>query len=326
MLGNNFTYASHSLSEYDMRIYDPESEQQFVGREIDKSEISSIRPIPNHYSTHYSGALILNFLIIKDDGTELSQNERLMSGDDINTIRAWLESPKTPTLLSVEPLVDDDESPGDDDANTVNYYGLFTDIQPFIVAQQCYGLHLTFTCNAPYGFSDVVEKTYTLGTVNLLCEDSTNLLDESDNIIIAEDGYSTSTFVNNSAEHNEYLKPIVTITSQSTFGANNSIQIKNITDNNKTMVLSLPQGKSSIIVDCQKKKITDGNGDPLSLYDVGLTAPLSDDYNFISSELYAFYWLRLLYGTNNLSFACPGGTNVAQVKISVREIIKSGGF
>ena len=92
------------------------------------------------------------------------------------------------------------------------------------------------------------------------------------------------------------------------------------------MFLTLPQGKSKLIVDCQKKIITDGSGNLLSLNDVGVLNPISDDYNFISTELYAFYWLRLLSGTNNLVFDCPGGSTVSQIKVSARNIIKSGGF
>lgn len=318
MLGNDFTYGAYKLSDFDMKIFDPENEQQFMGRDIDRAEITSIRAIPNHYSTHYSGVLTLNFLIIKDDGTELSQSERLMDGSDINTIRAWLESPKTPTLLVVEPF--------DENETAVNYFGLFTDVQPFIVAQQCYGLYLTFTCNSPYGFSDPKEGTYTLATINLLEEGGDNLLDESEVQILAEDFYATGTFANNSAEHNEYLKPIVTISSSGTFGTNETVSIKNVTDGNKTMLLSLPTGKSKLIVDCQKKIITDNTGRLLSLSDIGLDNPITDDYNFISTELYAFYWLRLLSGTNNLAFAAPGGSTVSQIKISAREIIKSGGF
>lgn len=319
MLGNDFTYGAHKLSDYGMRIYDSENEQQFTGRDIDRAEISSIRAIPNHYSTHYSGVLTLNFLIIKeDDEAELSPADRLMSGDDINTIRAWLESPKTPILLVVDPY--------DDEEDAVNYYGLFTEIQPFIAHQQCYGLYLTFTCDSPYGFSDVVEKTFTLGTVNLLEEDGSNILDETDVIILGEDGYATGTFKNESAELNEYLKPIITISSSSVFGSNENISIQNVTDGNKTMILTLPQGKSKLIVDCQKKIITDNNGNLLSLDDIGLTSPITDDYNFISTELYAFYWLRLLSGTNNLAFSCTGGNTVSQIKIGARNIIKSGGF
>ena len=326
MLGSNFTYAGHSLSEYSMTLYDPESEQQFVGRDIDRSDITSLRAIPNHYSTRYNGVLILSFFIIKD-GT--IQESRRMSGDDINTIRAWLESPKSPSLLTVAPLTDDEdeeEEEEEEEDTTVNYYGLFTEIQPFILRQECYGLYLTFTCNSPYGFTDVVEKEFTLATINLLAEDGTNLLDESDSVIVAEDVNQSGTYVNNSAEHNEYLRPIITITSTNKFVSGESITIKNISDGNKTMFLLLPKNKSSIVIDCQKKTIVDNNGNLIPLSEVGLSDPISNDYNYISAELYSFYWLRLLYGTNNLTFSCPGGSTVAKVKIGARQINKSGGF
>ena len=318
MLGKDFTYGSSKLSDFGMKIYDPENEQQFATREIDKSEITSIRPVPNHYSTHYNDVLILNFFIIKDDGNYPSQSDMRLTANNINTLRAWLESPKTPVLLNVEPL--------DNTDTTVNYYGLFTEIQPFIVGQECFGLHLTFTCNAPYGFTDEVIGTYTLGTVNTQEEQGSDLLDENGNGIINENGESVGVYVNNSAEQKEYLRPIVTIKSSNKFVSGEYISIQNVTDGNKQMLLYLPTNKTSIIVDCKKKRITDGSGNVLSLSDVGLTLPISDEYNFVSAELYTFYWLGLLYGTNNIKFNCPGGSTVSEIKISARHILKSGGF
>lgn len=323
MLGNDFTYGQHKLSDYDYKLYDPENEQQFVGRDVDRAEITSIRAIPNHYSTHYSSVLTLDFLIIKDDGTELTQSERLMSGDDINTIRAWLESPKTPTLLSVEPY--------DENETAVNYYGLFTEIQPFIVSQQCYGLYLTFTCNSPYGFSDAVEETYVLEIINVLTEDSENLLDESGNPIYAEAGcasvgYAEGTFVNDSAEYNEYMKPFISITAYDTFSTGDTLTIKNVTDSNNEMVISFPDGITELNIDCQKKIITDESGNLLTLEDIGVTTPISDNYSFISSELFSFYWLQFVSGTNELQFTTNDGSTVSEVTISARNIIKSGGF
>lgn len=321
MLGNDFTYGEYSLSDFDMKMYDPDDEQQFVRREIDKSEITSVRPMPNHYSTHYADVLELHFFIVKDTDEYLTQEEMRMTANEVNNVRAWFESPKTPTMLSVE-----SENENDNTDDMTYYFGIFTDVEPFIIGQECFGLYLTFTCNSPYGFSEIKESTYTLGAVNILAEDGTNLLDESDNAIIGEGGTGNFTYSNTSAEHKDYLRPIVKISSTSTFGANEQIQIKNVTDGNKIMLLSLPKGKSYITIDCQKKKITDNNGKIIPLSDIGLTLPISDDYNFVSAELYTFYWLRLLSGTNNLNISCQGSNSISNIKISARHIRKSGGF
>lgn len=296
MVGNDFYFDGHWLSEFGYKVYDPEDSQSFVGREIDKSEITSLRPVPNHYSVRYSDVLTLQFLIIRNDENEpLTQDESKMDGDNINYIRAWLESPKNPTRLY---------SPINEDVVVTNYFGIFTDVQPFVVGNECFGLYLTFTCNAPYGFSDEYKKTF------VMHGDTT-----------VEDYYT-----NNSAEYNEYLKPMITIYSNDVFVNGDEITIKNISDNNKFMFLKMPTGLSSITIDCQKKSIIDNNGNSVKLSDVGLTIPISSDYNFISSELYSFYWLRLLPNKNNLLFTCNNGSTIQKVIISSRFIIKSGGF
>ena len=329
MLGNDFTYNGHSLSDYNMKMYDPENSQQFASRVIDKAEITSIRPIPNHYSTHYADVLTLNFFITKDNDEYPTQKDMRMSSDDINTLRSWLESPKKPLSLFVEAYDEDivsNDNDDDDESTDIYYFGIFSDVQPFIVNQECYGLYLTFTCDSPYGFSDIIDTEYVLGNVKVLEENGSDLITENDSDIYVEDGYKSAVYVNNSAEQNDYLKPIITIKSSNRFVSGETIRIKNATDGNKEMYLVLPSGKTSIIIDCKKKIITDGSGNIISLSDVGLTLPISSDYNFISSELYTFYWLRLLYGNNSLTFECPGGSTVSKITISARHIIKSGGF
>lgn len=296
MVGNDFYYDGHWLSEFGMKVYDPEDTQQFVSRDIDKSDISTLRPIPNHYSAHYSDVLTLSFLIIKDDEDEpLTQEETKLDGEEISYIRAWLESPKIPCEFT---------SPTEEDVIATTYFGLFTSIQPYLINHECFGMYLTFTCNAPYGFSDVYSKTFNM----------------QGNVTVS--GY----FANYSAEHNEYLKPTIIIKSADTFVSGETIRIENVSDNNKYMLLAIPEGLSSITIDCQKKCITDNNGNILSLSDVGLTLPISSDYNYVSAELYTFYWLRLLPDRNNLAFTCNENSTIRTVTISSRYIIKSGGF
>ena len=296
MVGNDFYFDGHWLSEFGMRVYDPEDSQQFVSREIDKADITPLRPVPNHYSAHYSDALTLSFLVVRDEEDEfLTQEESKLDGEVISYVRSWLESPKTPTHLL---------SPVEEDVVTTNYFGIFTNVQPYIIGQECYGLYLTFTCNAPYGFSDVYSKTYSM-----------------------QSGVTvTGAFSNYSAEYDDYLKPTITINSSNVFGASDTITIQNTSDSNKFMLLTMPEGKSSITIDCEKKSIVDNDGNILALSDVGLSLPISSDYNFISSEMYSFYWLRLVPNKNTILFTCPEGSTIRTVTISARYIIKSGGF
>lgn len=317
MVWDDFFYNNHWLSEFNCKIYDPEESQQFVSREIERGNITSLRSIPNHYSTRYTDVLTFHFLIIKDnENVYYTQNETKLNADEINTIRSWLESPKKPEKLS---------SKTGENESVINYYGIFTSINPFLIGQECFGLYLTFTCNSPYGFSNDEVITVDVTGLPIYSETNEELLEESGDVIIAEDTYATCIIINNSAEQNEFIKPIITIISNSVF-VGETIEIQNVSDNNNLMRINLPYGKSSITIDCQKKKITDNNGEIVSLSEIGLTLPISDEYNYISAELYSFYWLQLPYGRNIINIRFFGGYTASQVKFNTRNIIKSGGF
>lgn len=294
VIGEDFYYDGQWLSLYEMKMGDPESEQEFVSRDIDKSEITSVRSVPNHFSVHYSDTKVLEFLVIKDP-CKFSGDEFILSGNEINDIRSWLESAKTPQELIVY---------FDDADETEHYFGLFTSVQPYVFASYCYGLRLTFTCNAPYGFSDTFNRYIRIINNNLITEE----------------------FHNYSAEKSGYLKPIITINSSSTFGSNESLLIINSSDNSNRMEIDLPRGKSSIIIDCSKKIIVDGNGNLIPLSDIGLSIPEVDTYNFITADSYCFYWLRLVPGLNILKLQRTTGNTVSSVNISGRYILKTGGF
>lgn len=295
MIGEDFMYGNSWLSDFDMMMVTPDDAQQFVSRTFDRGEITAVRPKPNHFATVYNDTLSLNFFIMKSDGCDVQERYKL-TGDEIHYLRAWLESPKKPTELVV--------NIEDDDLN-VHYFGVFTSVQPFIFEDACYGLYLTFTCNAPYGYSDDFVMRYPINAS-----------------VIAISGK----YMNMSAEHEEYLRPVVTISSLSTFGSNETLSIKNISDNNNEMTLTLPSGLSKLVVDCEKKIITDGSGNLVPLSSVGVTIPQNSVYNFISTDMFVFYWLSFVADENRLTFT-PSITNtISTIEISSRYIIKSGGF
>jgi hypothetical protein len=293
MIGNDFLFGDHWLSDFDMGMFDPEDDQQFVSREIEKSDITAKRNKPYHYSTKYTDVLTLNFLIIKNTSIP---NEAKLTGEDINLLRAWLESPKTPTQLVV---------PLETDEMTTNYYGVFTSIQPYLVHKECFGLYLTFTCDAPYGFSDIYTSVYKINGSN-------------DDI--------SSRFTNMSAEYTEYLKPKISIYSVSKFNEGESLVITNKSDNSNKMTIEMPVGISKLVIDCEKKIVTDGDGNLLKMSDIGLKLPISSEYNFMSAEQYIYYWLQLVPNENKLVFTGSFGNSILKVEIGARYIIKSGGF
>lgn len=296
MIGEDFMYGTSWLSEYGMVMCTPDEAQQFVSRTFDRAEITPLRPNPNHYSTAYSDTLVLNFFIMKGDGCD-SQEDYKLNGDEVHYLRAWLESPKKPTELVI---------PMEEDEMTTHYFGLFTDVQPFLNEGDCYGLLLTFTCNAPYGYSDELK---------------TRISEFYSGVYPVQGRY-----VNMSAELEEYLKPMVTVVSNSTFSATDTLVIKNESDGNKQMSITLPLGKDKIVIDCQNKIITDGDGNLVPMGDVGVTIPVSGEYNFISTNSFVFYWLSLVPGDNKLLLTASENTTIDYVEISARYAIKSGGF
>lgn len=292
MIGEDFSYDNQLLSSYNMVMCDPEEEQEFVQRAIDRSEITASRSIPNHFSVHYEDTKTLNFFITKDPCEYPQQEDTELSGEEINAIRAWLESPKKPAEL----IVDD----GDDENTTVHYFGLFASVQPFVVDSKCYGLYLTFLCNAPYGFSDEFSTSV-----------STN---------------GSTTIVNDSAEHDDYLRPVITINASGTFSGSESVTIRNVTDGNRELSINLPSGTSRLVIDCDKRVILNSSGNLVSFSDLGVTVPTTNDYSFINADVYLFYWPRLLPGENTINVSTSSGSSISSITVSGRYAIKSGGF
>ena len=296
MIGEDFMFGDKWLSEFGMIMCSPEEAQAFVSRSLDRAEITSTRAKPNHYTTRYEDSLNLNFLILKEDGICSNQENLKLTGDEIHFLRAWLESPKKPTELVV-PLSDDEMN--------VHYYGVFSSVQPYDEEGNCYGLNLTFTCDAPYGYSD-------------------------ENIMRVKINGSASPvsgrIFNNSAEREEKLKPKITIFSADTFGSGEEITITNISDDNNSMHLEIPEGLEKLVIDCQKKIITDEDGNLISMDDIGVNVPVGGAYNFISTDMYLFYWLSLVPDLNQLTFTPSEQNTIKNIDISTRYIIKSGGF
>lgn len=296
MIGENFHYSHFWLSDFGMSMYSPEDAPQFIGREIERSNLSSIRKIPNHYAVRYTDVLTLSFLILKDAEAHASQEEFRLTGEEISRIRSWLESPKTPCPLLVIPY---------DSGTEVYYFGIFTSIQPFLVAQECYGLYLTFTCNAPYGFSPVITNTYEINSFV---------------------GDIRGRFFNASSEQCDYLNPVLKIYSGGVFNGTEKVTVKNVTDSCHTMELTMPEGISVLTVDCRKKSITDEKNRLISLSDIGLSLPKASDDHYISADTCIFYWLRFLYGDNHLVFSMCSPNNISKIEIKARFAVKSGGF
>lgn len=290
MIANDFWYNDQYLSDFNLIMCMPEDEQDWARRDIDRSDITPIRPIPNFYSVKYSDTLVLHFLIIKCDEKAGTADYMKMDGEFIDELMGWLTSPKRHMLLTT--ISDEDFD--------VNYYGLFTDVQPYVFNGECYGLKLTFTCNAPYGFSDIFEQEYSMDnlktkSVKYFCE---------------------------SSEKYAYIYPVIKVDAASTtFGSSATFTLSNDSDSSYSMSFTLPSGASSITIDCDKKRVLDQSGNVIPL----TTLISQDAASFLSTPNYSFNWFRILPSENNLQIS-SNKKCMSKVTIQARGVIKAGGF
>lgn len=288
MIGDDFYYAGEALSSYGLVMADSETDSRFAGRTINRSEMTPIRSIPNYYSVQYSDVLVLSFLVIKDPCVDESEETSVLTDSDIFETRSWLESPKEPAELRIY---------GDETIEVV-YYGLFTDIQPYTSGGQCYGLNLTFTCNAPYGFTPV----------------ETTVIDSFDSEFI---------LFNPSAEKREYLYPLIRVSMADTSGG--AIALTNVTDNNSAMSFTVPSGIQYLYIDTKQKIVYDDDNTLIAIGDVFELTSESSNYSLLQSDAYTINWLGLVYGNNSISVSVTSGS-LSEISFIMQYPIKAGGY
>lgn len=306
MLRSNFKYNGKSLSDFQMKMYDADEDPQGVARTIEKSQPNAARERPNHYTTFRNDVLVHHFLIIKDPDFYGDPYKLRLTDKDIHRLKSWLFSTKTPTELIL---------PMDDEEIDVSYFGVFTDVQYYVPVQKsCYGLKLTFTCNAPYGFSPVTSKRFWINGAT-----------------VAGD------FINNTVEFADMLPPTIVIRANdgATFSGEQLV-LQNKNDGNKEMKINLVTGLHRIDIDCDTKVTTgyymdDGTERTrtLTLADLGLELYEAQQDNTRSFQLintYGIYWLKLTRGSNVLQFTTSDYSAPYSVEVRTRYIIEAGGF
>lgn len=299
MVGKDFMFNDIWLSDFGYKMYAPSETPMFISMQIDKSEITPVKQTPNHYSSYYSDVLILQFFIMKDFCDYEEQNKLRLSNSDIDEMRSWLQGAKIPTELFVESL----------DANDTDvfYYGVFNDIQPYLLDHECYGLNLIFTCNAPYGFTKQKIKFDSFTSSS-----------------------TTKQFDLNCVQQNGFLSPVITIDykSKSSTGTYNTISITNDSiDASRDLTITTPiktQG-AKIVIDCSKQMITDDeSGYALKLADLGFNINEFIVGDFMSSMTYTINWIRLLYGKNTITIDKGANLDINSIEFSVKIPFKAG--
>lgn len=298
MIGCDFKYNGHWLSDFNMIMCDPEDIQSFVNREVERGSQTSLRPVPNFYSVRYSDVLQLQFRIVKNDDIFHNQEDLILTSEELDEIRSWLESPKKPCELFVQ-----DES----NNRETYYFGLVTSTSPYLIDQVCYGLTIGFTCNAPYGFSSPITQAINLSSG-----------------VTSYDFH----FVNASSEKSESLKPLIRINAKDKFTLNDTITISNNSDTGTNHSIQYSFGdimteKSQINIDCERQIITDENGQSIPLSALGVRFG-TNYYSVVSVQNIPIYWPRLIWGDNLLSVLVNNNTSIKSVEVTARYVDKGG--
>jgi len=131
----------------------------------------------------------------------------------------------------------------------------------------------------------------------------------------------TCAFDNTSDDHNDYIYPKFKVYINQALSNKGTVTIKNATDSNNEMTINLIDSPY-IVIDCNKKTITNSNGVLVSLSDAGLDVTSLFDYNEISTDIYNLYWPRLKYGLNNLIFKLSISGSVTKIEVINRFVRK----
>ena len=296
MVGTDFHYDNHALSDYGLMLVASEEDQRFVTRSIISTEQSAKRPEIFIFKTKYEDTLVLNFSIFKNSCKLSEQSDYQFTQTELREVRRWLESPKTPKELIIK-----NTSKKEDEI--ISYFGLFTEVQPYLVGANCYGLNLAFKCNAPYGYSAPITQVFE-------CPKSIT--------------YSHKYACPNDEKY-EFVYPVIKLYLNSSVSNKGTITIKNITDNNNSLTIKLPN-TSYITIDCKKKQILNADGNVIRLCDLGFSTDEIFDYSSIFNGSLSVYWPRLAYGENEYQFTVSVLNSVTKIEMTTRFIRKVDGF
>ena len=286
IFGSSFTYNGKSSDDFGVILcvadQQPDSIAMGLTREALKGEITSRRPVANWYNTKYSDVLSFEVTITKPEN-------RAFSRDEVRDINAWLTGPRTPTLLFFE----------DEAFDPINYYGVFTDVT------NTYGsgilmLTYTFTCDAPYGWSNEREFKYTSGGVLEV--------------------------VNDTDEINDFVYPLLEISAS----PGQEIEIENLSEISSNLLthkikFTIPSEingtayKNPLYMNSKFHKIYYKLNSittlPVNLSNLGFS---TDDLINLDNGSLGLYWPRLVPGTNK--FNITGDCSIRMIFRSPRKV------
>lgn len=169
----DFTYMNKTLSEQGLICVDFESGSDVplgLQRTIIKGETNRYRVKSNHIYATYDDSLEFEIHIMKNiNSNNYSQTELAFTKTEIRQITRWLTSTTFPQLFHTI----------DCDDETLDYCGLFTNIEAFAVGKVVYGFILTFVNDSPFAYSDVITNSFSLnGSLSKVITNDSDLLDD----------------------------------------------------------------------------------------------------------------------------------------------------
>lgn len=169
----DFTYMGKSLKDMGLMSVDFDEKLNIpmgLQRTITKGETNRYRVKSNHIYTTYNNPLEFELHIIKDEAKcGYVQSKMKFSREEIRQVTRWLSSTTIPQLLITT----------DNNGDTLNYCGIFTNIESFVVGGDIYGFILSFTNDSPFAYSDSIDQKLTLnGLVKTSILNNSDLLDD----------------------------------------------------------------------------------------------------------------------------------------------------
>jgi phage-related protein len=272
MVGDNFSYCNHRLSDFGLVMMKPETEDEIgLNREILKGSTTIHRKEPIVYGVNYTDVLIIHLFIVKDDEV---YDDKTFSVSETREIESWLTNNTKPEILKIE----FNENP------SIEYHGVFTEISPFIV-NGLNGLYLTFTCTSPFAY-------------------------ETNSIYFVNSAENYKKNFNCTSDDNDYVYPIIKIKPSQTgtfsiknVDENKTMQFK-LNSSYDEYVIDCKLKR--IIADGNVLSMGDVEWTITNV--VSNNSGSSNDFGLGTISL---YWLRFLPGVNHLVFNGSGEFNIS---------------
>ena len=155
----DFIYAGKRLSNLRQKYISANFENAdeialSMERNMEVGETNPYKIEGNYFGDIWADTLPLTINLIKNPCFYHTQSERMITKEDIREISRWLTSNHYPEWLEFE-------YDSNDNSDAKFYRGWFSNIEPFVVGGNIYGLIISFKCTTPFAYTDELSKQIT---------------------------------------------------------------------------------------------------------------------------------------------------------------------